>query len=60
MTIKVKLPNGTVVECDTPEEAARFVRQTDKDMPVCGKDGCTEPPSSSHCGSCGTHHEGMC
>lgn len=58
MTIKVRLPNGTVVECDTPEEAARFVQQTTG--PVCGKDGCTEPPSSNHCGSCGTHHDGMC
>lgn len=60
MTIKVRLPNGTVVECDTPEEAARFVQQTSG--PACGKEGCSEPPNKDgpHCGSCGNHHFGMC
>lgn len=28
--IRIKLPGGVVVECDTPEEAARFTGQTVK------------------------------
>jgi hypothetical protein len=58
--IRVKLPNGTVVECDTPEEAAKFTQQTGK--PKCDKPGCYQPHENpgSHCNACGNHHYGMC
>lgn len=58
--IRVKLPNGTVVECDTPEEAAKFTQQTGK--PRCSKSGCyqSHEDPGSHCNACGNHHYGMC
>jgi len=52
------MPDGTVVECDSPEEAARFVQQAQG--PRCGKQGCTLPADGSHCTACGNHHYGMC
>jgi hypothetical protein len=56
--IRVKLPNGTVVECDTPEEAARFTQHNEKKR--CGRQNCSEPDDGSHCPACGHHHYGMC
>lgn len=56
--IKIKLPDGTVVECDTPEEAARFTKQSGK--PRCGRQGCDESDDGAHCPACGHHHDGMC
>ena len=56
--IRVKLPNGTVVECDTAEEAVKFTKQNEKKR--CGIQGCSEPADGSHCPACGCHHYGMC
>lgn len=60
MSIKITLRDGTKVECDTPEEAARLLAQTGK--PRCNKPGCYQPEEDpgSHCDACGNHHYGMC
>lgn len=65
MGIKIKLPSGAVVECDTPEEAKRFVDDQRLSEPPCRLALCVlvagpDLPDSPHCYSCACHHYGAC
>lgn len=65
MSVKIKLPNGTVIECDTPEEASRFVKaqqgpDTSSSGSSSGVRSAEEAGDGPLCGGCGYHHFGMC